>query len=475
MPSKLLSNGPPAPEKRVPPSRPTAILHRTPSQPPIAVSGEGINVTLDDGRVLIDAIGGVAVACIGNGHRVVQKAIRDQADKLAYVYNLQLSNEPAEELARMLVDSGKGAFEYCGFFAGGSEAMEGAMKLARQYWFEKKQPQRKNFISRHLSYHGNTVTTLSLSGHPTRRVPFEEILHHDNFHKVSPAYAKRFQRPEESEEQYVERLCQELEDTFLTLGPDTVIGFVAETVVGTSTGALAAPKGYFKAIKSVCRKYSVLFILDEIMCGMGRMGTTHAWESFGDNEPPDIQTVAKGLGGGYASIGAVLVSKEVAEAIRDNNGFWKHGHTYQAHPLSCATAIAVQKVIAAENLLENGRQTGEYLAELLRERLQSPGALAEPFTFDVRGGGSFWAVEFDFTGPTGKTLNLKGKQFASVVTTRCMEHGLLVMGRSGGANIKGTEGDHIILAPAYNITKKEVERVVDLFVESVEEVLRESL
>jgi E3 ubiquitin-protein ligase TRIP12 len=188
------------------------------------------------------------------------------------------------------------------------------------------------------------------------------------------------------------------------------------------------------------------------------------------------------------------MSKQVADGIRDKNGFWKHGHTYmvrftfvfvvilgscdlydQAHPLSCAAAIAVQKVIAAENLLENGRQTGQYLAELLRERLQAPGTLAQPFAFDVRGGGSFWAVEFDFTGPEGKGVELKGQQFAMMVQARCMEKGLIVMGMTGGANIKGTEGDHIVFSPAYNITKKEVDRVVDIFVESVEEVLREIL
>lgn len=450
------------------PLRPTSILHRTPWQPPVAISGQGIYITLEDGREVIDAVGGAAVACIGNGHPVVREAIKEQVDKLAYVYNMQLSNEPAEELARILIDSGKGAFELCGFFAGGSEAMEGAIKLARQYWYEQKQPQRKNFISRDLSYHGNTVTALSLSGHPARRKPYDEILQHENFHRVSPAYAKRFKYPEETEEQYVERLRRELEDKFLELGPDTVIGFVAETVVGATTGALPAPKGYFKAVKSVCRKHGALFILDEVMSGMGRMGTTHAWESFGDNEPPDIQAVAKGLGGGYASIGAVLMSKRVADGIRDKNGFWKHGHTYMAHPLSCAAAIAVQKVIAAENLLENGRRTGEYLARLLGERLQSPGAPAQPFVFDVRGGGSFWAVEFD-----SRRLDPKGEQLAMVVQARCLARGLIVMGMTGGANMKGTEGDLIIFAPAYNIKREEVERVVEIFVSSLEQVLGE--
>ncbi|KAH9000071.1 hypothetical protein EDB92DRAFT_2051252 [Lactarius akahatsu] len=464
----------PASEKKAP--RPATILHRTPWHPPVAVSGQGIYITLEDGREVIDAAGGAAVTCLGNGHPVVLAALKEQVDKLAFVFNEQFLNEPAVELSRILVESGKGAFELCSFLAGGSEAMEGVLKLARQYWYEQDQPQRKNFISRDLSYHGNTINALSLSGHPARRAPYNEILQHEIYHKVSPAYAKRFQKVDETEEQYVERLRQELEDKIVELGPDTVIGcryllltVVAETVVGATTGVVPAPKGYFRAIKSVCRKYGVLFILDEIMCGMGRMGTTHAWESFGDNEPPDIQAVAKGLGGGYSCIGAILVSKQVADVITKNGGHWKHGHSFMAHPMSCAGAVAVQKVIAGENLLANGRQTGEYLGQLLRERLLSPNSLARPFTFDVRGGGSFWAVEFDFSGTEERR---ETKEFAMDVQARCLENGVIVMGMPAGANVEEREGGHIIFAPAYNITVKEVERVVEVFVLSVEWIVR---
>ncbi|KAI0319975.1 PLP-dependent transferase [Amylostereum chailletii] len=470
---------------------PTNILYRTPWRPPVAVSAQGIYITLEDGREIIDSVGGAAVACIGNGHPVVRQAIKDQVDKMSYVYSMQVSNDPAEELGKYLIESSNGAFELVTFLSGGkfsfrfsvdlvltivlgSEAMEAVIKLSRQYWFEQKQPQRTNFISRNLSFHGNTVATVSLSGHPSRRAPYEAILNHDNFHHVSPAYAKRFKNADETEEQYVERLRQELEDKILELGPDTVIGFVAETVVGATTGAVAAPKGYFRAMKSVCEKYGILFILDEVMSGMGRMGTLHAWESFGDGAAPDVQAVAKGLGGGYASIGAVLMSKRFAQGIRDSAGFMKHGHTYQSHPLACAAALAVQKVVASENLLENARVQGEYLASLLRERLTSPNSLAAPFTFDIRGGGAFWAVEFDFTGPEASEVDFKGKAFAMTVQARCMENGLIVMGMTGGASLDNTKGDHVIFAPAYNITKEEVENIVDIFVRSTEEVLRES-
>ncbi|KAJ6617894.1 pyridoxal phosphate-dependent transferase [Mycena sp. CBHHK59/15] len=453
--------------------RPTAILHRTPWIPPVAVAADGSYITLADGTRLLDAVGGAAVACVGSGHPAVNKALKEQIDRVSYVYNMQLSNEPAEELAKLLTEGSNGAFELCGFAAGGSEAMEGVIKLARQYWYETGQPQRTNFIGRQLSFHGNTLATLSLAHHPIRRAPYADVLDSEHFHHVSPAYAVRFQRPGESAEEYVERLRAELEAKFEELGPETVIGFVAETVVGATTGVVPAPKGYFKAMKSVCDKYGGLFILDEVMSGMGRMGTLHAWESFGDGVAPDIQAVAKGLGGGYASIGAVLMSKRVANGVRDSAGFWKHGHTYQANPLSCAAALAVQKVIAEENLLANACEQGAYLAKLLKERLQGPNAPAAPFTFDIRGGGAFWGIEFDFDCAAAAVLDFKGARFAMLVQARALRDGLVVMGMVGGANLQGTKGDVILLAPAYNITGEEVEKIVQMFGDVVEGLLRE--
>ncbi|KAF9461243.1 hypothetical protein BDZ94DRAFT_1196596 [Collybia nuda] len=450
----------------------TAILHRTPWKPPVAIRANGMYVDLEDGRQVIDAVGGAAVVCIGNGHPKVVQAIKDQVENVSYVYNMQLSNRPAEDLANNLIAGSKGAFELCGFTSGGSEAMEAVLKLAIQYYGEIGQPQRVNFIGRRLSFHGNTLGTLSVAYHPARRAPYKNFLDEQHFHHVSPAYAKRFQKPDETEEQYVERLRQELEDKFIALGTNTVIGFVAETVVGATTGVVPAPKGYFKAMKSVCDKYGALLILDEVMSGMGRMGTLHAWESFGDGAQPDLQAVAKGLGGGYATIGAVLISKKVANGVRDNSGFWKHGHTYQAQPLACAAALAVQEVIKSENLLENILIQGAYLEKLLQTGLRGPNALAAPFTFDIRGGGGFWAVEFDFT--EGPRVDFKGHKFAMLVQKRSLDKGAIVMGMNGGSNWEGTEGDHLILAPAYNVTKEQIEKIASIFIESDAKALRTS-
>lgn len=457
----------------MPPARPTSILHRTPWQPPVAVAAEGLYIDLEDGRRLIDGIGGAAVTCVGTSHPKVIQAIKDQLDSLTYVYNMQLSSEPAEELARFLVDTSDGAFELVAFASGGSEAMEAVIKLARQYYVEINQPQRRNFIARQLSFHGNTLSTLSLAFHPARRAPYADILDTDHFHHVSPAYAKRFQRHDETEEQYVERLRQELEDKFLELGPDTVIGFVAETVVGATTGVVGAPRGYFAAMKSVCHKYGALFILDEVMSGMGRMGSLHAWQSVGDGAAPDLQAVAKGLGGGYASIGAVLMSPKVSNGIRGGSGLLKHGHTYQAHPLACVASLAVQKIIVEESLLPRVVENGELLSRLLHEGLLCDQALAKPFCFDIRGRGAFWGIEFDFDTPEGAKVNFKGQTFAMLVQARCLENGLVAMGMNGGANVEGTKGDHLMLGPAYNATPDEIRQIATLFVRSVEEVLRE--
>ncbi|KAI0079420.1 PLP-dependent transferase [Panus rudis PR-1116 ss-1] len=463
--------------------KPSAILHRTPWTPQIAASAEGIYIHLEDGRTLIDAVGGAAVAAIGNGHPEVRNAVKEQVDKLSYVYNFQLSNHPAEDLARWLVETSDGAFELATFVSGGSEAMEAVIKLARQYFFEIGQKQRTKFIARQLSFHGNTLGTLSLAYHPARRAPYVPLLDDTNFHHVSPAYAKRFQKEGESEEEYVERLRQELENKFIELGPDTVIGFVAETVVGATTGVVPPPKGYLKAMKSVCDKYGALFILDEIMSGMGRLGTTHAWQTYGDGISPDLQAVAKGLGGGYAPIGAVLLSPKVAAGIRDSAGFMKHGHTYQAHPISCAASLAVQKVIASENLLENARKQGELFQSLLKEKLQGPNSPLAPFVYDIRGSGAWWGVEFDFddpspvsaTAPPKPQVKFAKSDFGSLVQAKAMENGLIIMGFHGGSNLEGTKGDHILFSPAYNVTSEEIKKIADIFVQSAEQVLKEAL
>ncbi|HSK41681.1 MAG TPA: aspartate aminotransferase family protein, partial [Arenibaculum sp.] len=343
----------------------TRIFHRNPRQGlPVAVGGEGVHVFDAQGRRYIDASGGAAVSCLGHGHPDITAAIVEQAGRLAYAHTSFFTTEAAEALADLLVETAPPGIGRVYYVSGGSEAMEAALKLARQYHVDAGQHRRSRFIARRQSYHGNTLGALSVGGNAWRREPFAPLLI-DVAH-VSPCFAYRFQDVSETGEQYGERLARELEAEILRLGADTVAAFVAETVVGATSGAVPPVPGYFRRIREVCDRYGVLLILDEVMCGMGRTGTLHACEQEG--VAPDLMTVAKGLGGGYQPIGAVLVAERVYRTIVDGTGYFQHGHTYLAHPVACAAALAVQRVIRRDGLLARVRERGAGLAARLRDR-----------------------------------------------------------------------------------------------------------
>ncbi|MBX6745676.1 MAG: aspartate aminotransferase family protein, partial [Acetobacteraceae bacterium] len=332
------------------------VVHRSLRQdPPLAVRGEGIYLYDAEGRRIIDGSGGAAVACLGHGHPKVIEAIKAQLDKLCYAHTSLFTCESAERLADTLVGHAPGGLTHAYFCSSGSEGNEAALKMARQYFLEIGQPQRTKFIARRQSYHGNTLGALAAGGNAMRRAPYQPILS-DAFSHVSPCYPYRDRRDGESDEQYVARLAAELEAEFQRLGPQNVIAFIAETVVGATLGCAAALPGYFKAVREICDRHGALLILDEVMSGMGRTGTLHAWEQEGIS--PDIQVVAKGLGGGYQPIGGILVHGRVIEGLSRGSGAFMHGHTYQAHPVACAAALAVQQVMAEEKLLDNVQAMG---------------------------------------------------------------------------------------------------------------------
>ena len=247
------------------------------------------------------------------------------------------------------------------FVSGGSEGMEAALKIARQYFVETGQPGRTRFVARRQSYHGNTLGALAVGGNEARRKTYGPIL--VDVHRVSACYEYRDRRAEESPEAYGERLADELEQKLIEVGPETVIAFVAETVVGATAGALTAVPGYFRRIREICSRYGVLMILDEVMSGMGRTGTLFACEQEG--VVPDIVVVAKGLGGGYQPIGATIVAGRIVESIKAGSGAFQHGHTYIGHPIACAAGLAVQRAIEAENLLPGVSPKGRALREAL--------------------------------------------------------------------------------------------------------------
>lgn len=319
------------------------IFHRNPKQAlPTAVSGEGIYLIDAAGKRYLDASGGAAVSCLGHGHLRIRQAIQRQANALEYAHTSFFTTTAAEELATWLIDRAPAGLGRVYFVSGGSEAIEASLKLARQYFVEAGQPQRRHFIARRQSYHGSTLGALAIGGNAMRREPFLPIL--VPAQHVSACYAYRNQRPAEIEEQYAQRLADELEAKILELGADQVIAFVAETVVGATLGAVPPVRTYFQKIRAVCDKYRVLLILDEVMSGMGRTGQLFACAQ--DEVSPDLLVIAKGLGGGYQPIGAMLVSQRIYDAIANGSGFFQHGHTYIGHAIACAPALEIQKVIA---------------------------------------------------------------------------------------------------------------------------------
>ncbi|MBL6457670.1 aspartate aminotransferase family protein [Belnapia sp. T6] len=437
------------------------LVHRSlHADPPLALRGEGIYLYDQSGRAIIDGSGGAAVACLGHGHPRVIEAIKAQLDKLAYAHTALFSCESAEELADIMVGHRPGGLTHAYFCSSGSEGNEAAIKMARQYFLEIGQPERTRFIARRQSYHGNTLGALSAGGNAMRRAPYQPLLS-PAFSHVSPCYAYRDRAEGESDEQYVARLAAELEAEFQRLGPDTVIAFMAETVVGATLGCVTALPGYFPAMKAVCDRHGALLILDEVMSGMGRCGALHTWEQEGVT--PDIQIVAKGLGGGYQPIGGILVHGRVIEGLTGGTGAFMHGHTYQAHPVACAAAVAVQKVIAEEKLLDNVQAMGARLEQRLTERFGNHRHVG-----DIRGRGLFWAIEL-VEDRASKSVFDPALKLNERVKMQAYERGLACYPMGG--TIDGRRGDHAILAPPYIATAAQIDEIVDRFGEAVDAAL----
>ncbi|MCA7898187.1 aspartate aminotransferase family protein [Burkholderia cepacia] len=428
----------------------TTVFHRAPRATlPVAVAGDGIEIIDSTGKRYIDACGGAAVSCLGHSNQRVIDAIKRQAQQLAYAHTSFFTTDVAEELADRLVEAAPAGLEHVYFVSGGSEAVEAALKLARQYFVEKGEPQRRHFIARRQSYHGNTLGALAIGGNAWRREPFLPLL--IEAHHVSPCFAYRDQLAGETDEAYAQRLADELEQKIVELGADNVAAFVAETVVGATAGAVPPVRTYLKKIRAVCDKYGVLLILDEIMSGMGRTGYLYACDE--DGVAPDLLTIAKGLGAGYQPIGATLVSDRIYRTIVDGSGFFQHGHTYLGHATACAAALEVQRVIAEEKLLDNVKARGEQLRASLREHYG-----AHPHVGDVRGRGLFVGVELVRDRDTKATFDPALKLHAAV-KREAMQRGLMVYPMGG--TIDGVHGDHILIAPPFICTAQQIDTIVE--------------
>jgi adenosylmethionine-8-amino-7-oxononanoate aminotransferase len=430
----------------------THVFHRQISaRYPVAAKGDGVFIEDRDGKRYLDASGGAAVSCLGHGNARVVAATKAQLDALPYAHTGFFTSEPAEALADRMVADAPDGIEHVYFVSGGSEAVEAALKLARQYYVEIGEPQRRHVIARLQSYHGNTLGALAAGGNMWRRQQYEPLL--IETHHISPCYAYRWARDGESEKVFGRRVADELEGKIVELGTDSVIAFVAEPVVG-----------YFKRIREICDRYGVLLILDEVMCGMGRTGTLHACEQ--DGVAPDIMTVAKGLGAGYQPIGAMMVAGRIFEAIRDGSGFFQHGHTYMGHPTACAAALEVQKVIAEEDLLANVRAMGEFLDSALTERLGN-----HLHVGDIRGRGLFRGVELvaDRTTkePFDPALRLNAR-----IKAEAMQRGLICYPMGG--TVDGRTGDHVLLAPPFIVDAEQIGMIVDRLAASIDAAIEAS-
>ena len=418
-------------------------------QPPVAVGGEGVWLIDSDGKRYLDGSGGAAVSCLGHGDPEITKAIKDQLDRLAFAHTGFLTSEPAEALADLLIEHAPPGIDRVYFVSGGSEATEAAIKLARQYWVERGQPERSRLIARRQSYHGNTIGALSAGGNEWRRQQFGPLLL-DVSH-IAPCYEYRDRHDGESPEDYGIRAANALRDEIERVGPETVMAFIAEPVVGATAGAVPPAPGYFRRIREICDEYGVLLILDEVMCGMGRTGTLFACEQ--DGVRPDIICIAKGLGAGYQPIGAMLCSKDIYDTIAGGTGFFQHGHTYIGHPVATAAGLAVVRAILDRGLLAQVQAKGQALQAALTARFGQ-----HPHIGDIRGRGLFRGIEL-VADRDSKAPFDPARGIAARIKKAAFAEGLICYPMSG--TIDGRSGDHVLLAPPFIISDQEMDIMLD--------------
>jgi adenosylmethionine-8-amino-7-oxononanoate aminotransferase len=438
------------------------VFHRNPRHNyPVAVSGKGAYLFDADGKRYLDASGGAAVSCLGHSDPEVIAAIKAQLDHFPFAHTGFFTNEPMEQLAAFLADEAPDPLDRVVFVSGGSEAIEAAIKLARQYHVERGQDQRTRLIARRQSYYGNTLGALATGGNKARQRQFMPLL--IEVSKIAPCYAYRGREPGESEEEYGRRVADELEAEVLRIGPETVIAFIAETIVGATLGAVPAVQGYFRRVREICDRYGILLILDEVMCGIGRAGTLFAFAQEG--VVPDMLTVAKGLGAGYQPIGAVIVGSHIYETIRNGSGFFQHGHTYQGHATACAAGLAVQRAIHDRNLLERVRVLGSGLEQRLHAVFDE-----HPHIGDIRGRGLFRGIELVFDRsrkiPFDPSLQLHAR-----IKSAAMQHGLICYPMGG--TIDGINGDHILLAPPFILSDEQLDELVQKLSQALQTALSE--
>ena len=435
------------------------VFPRNSKAPPKQVShGAGAYLFDTSGKAYLNC-GDAAVSCLGHGDPHVEAAIKQQLEQVAFAHTGFFTSDPAEQLADKLCAHAPGGLERVYFVSGGSEAMESALKLARQYFLEIGEPDRHRVIARRQSYHGNTLGALATGGNMARREKFAPML--IDVSHVSPCYAYRDQGVGETDAAYVDRLIAELETEIETLGPETIMAFVAEPVVGATLGAVGPVGDYFQRVRTLCDQHGILLILDEVMCGMGRTGTLFAYEQHGIT--PDMCAIAKGLGGGYQPIGALLCTAKIHDAIEGGSGFFEHGHTYLGHPLACAAGLAVLERLLDQGVLAGVDVAGSKLRTALQTRLAQ-----HPHVGDIRGPGLFQAIELVADRETKAPLPPGAKTHAKIKSA-AFEAGLICYPMGG--TVDGRHGDHVLLAPPFIVSDAEIEQIADTITEAIDHAL----
>lgn len=448
------------------------VLYRDLNKAPLrAVGSSGLYIEVEGGKKILDAIGGAAVTAIGHSNQEVVDEICEAFKNVQFAHSSLFTTDYAEELASIILD--KPYYEEIGlgkvaFFNSGSEANETAFKVSRQACFEKGEPQRTKIISRNMSYHGNTFGAMQLSGHKIRNKKFVDIFDEETFHKVSPPFYRYHKQGDETEEEFCQRLLDELDAKFQEIGPDTVMAFVAETMIGGTVGCVLPPKGYFEGVKKICHKYGAYVIYDEVMCGSGRLGSFFAWEQLTDKDHyqdvvPDILTFGKAIGSGYLPLAGVVVHENLLNDLKKGSAAFMSRQTFQSHPMACAAGLAVQKYIKKNNLYDNINKLGPKFGELLKSEFSEI-----PEVCDVRGKGFFWSVEF-MKDPSTTTAFDPAYSFTDKLAEKCMENGLAIMACHGC--IDGENGDQIVLAPSFESTQETLAEIVSRLKKSVIELL----
>ncbi len=426
---------------------------------PTVSYGDGVFLVDQNGKRYFDGSGGAAVSCLGHSDAKVTAAIKAQLDQVAFAHTGFMTSQPAEALADKLIAHAPKGLDRVYLVSGGSEAMESALKLARQYFVERGQPQRRHVIARLQSYHGNTLGVLATGGNQWRREQFSPLL--IETHHISPCYAYRGQKPGESEFEYGQRVANELAEKIEELGAENVMAFVAEPVVGATAGAVPPVEGYFKRVREICDQNGVLLILDEVMCGMGRTGTLFACEQ--DEIAPDICAVAKGLGAGYQPIGAMLCSAEIYDAVADGSGFFQHGHTYIGHPVAAAASLAVLERLVDDRVAERVVPMGQKLHAALEDTFGN-----HPHVGDIRGRGLFLGLEL-VEDRDSKQPFAPERQLAAKIKAAAFEAGLICYPMGG--TIDGRTGAHILLAPPFIMEDTHIDLIVGTLQSALETAL----